>query len=529
MTETGTPLAISAYIYNGACLTGNTPVTMADGSFKKIKDIQIGDKILSFNETTKVIEPDTVTKLISYTADQMGEYYLTITTDDGKKIEVTPDHLTYVGGQWIEAGKLQVGDILLNSQNQNIQIVSIEKVYNQVPVYNFEVKNNHDYFANFLVHNAIGSGTIKGAIYNQSDSSFIVGSSEVGMAGGATGWMPATGFVAPPALSASTNYWLFIWGTTSSANINLYYDSGGNGGFKALTFVGGGGSTGWPGPISGLTTDSNLYSVYITYTASATPTPVPTPAIKIGPGVKILSGTCIKGGGGSNPCLTPTPIPTPTPTPWTCGSSLVDTRDSQSYPTVLIGSQCWMAKNLNYSTSGTYITGATTQTNNSSIEKYCYSNTASYCTTYGGLYQFPEAVQYLNGETLTASWSPVPSGNVQGICPTGWHIPTDAEWTTLSNAYGGDSVSGGPLKETGTTHWVTPNTGATNTSGFTGLPGGYVYAGSFGDVGYYGYFWTATEYSASNAWLRYLYGSNASVYRYYLYKTYGFSVRCLKD
>jgi uncharacterized protein (TIGR02145 family) len=188
-----------------------------------------------------------------------------------------------------------------------------------------------------------------------------------------------------------------------------------------------------------------------------------------------------------------------------------------------------MAKNLNYSTSGTYITGATTQTNNSSIEKYCYSNTASYYTTYGGLYQFPEAVQYLNGETLTASWSPVPSGNVQGICPTGWHIPTDAEWTTLSNAYGGDSVSGGPLKETGTTHWVTPNTGATNTSGFTGLPGGDGNAGSFGFVGDYGYFWAAAEYSASNAWGRGLYYDNATVGRSGDGKAYGFSVRCLKD
>ena len=139
-------------------------------------------------------------------------------------------------------------------------------------------------------------------------------------------------------------------------------------------------------------------------------------------------------------------------------------------------------------------------------------------------------VQYLNGATNATSWNPVPSGPVQGICPAGWHLPTDAEWTTLTTYLGGESVAGGKMKETGTTHWLSPNTGATNSSGFTALPGGTRdYNGPFLTLTYYGYFWSASEYSTSLAWYRRIDYNYAAVYSYHSNKSYGFSARCLKN
>ncbi len=198
-----------------------------------------------------------------------------------------------------------------------------------------------------------------------------------------------------------------------------------------------------------------------------------------------------------------------------CPSSFTDSRDSKVYTAVLIGNQCWMKQNLNI---GTRIEGTTEQTNNATIEKYCYNNTEANCTTYGGLYQWNEMMQY--------STTP----GVKGICPTGWHLPTDADWTTLTTYLGGESVSGGRMKETGTTHWASPNTGATNSSGFTALPGGYRNTdGSFGSLSYDGLWWSSTEHSSSDAWYRDMGYYDADVDRYGNLKSYGFSVRCLKD
>ncbi|MFY9308766.1 MAG: FISUMP domain-containing protein [Bacteroidia bacterium] len=222
-----------------------------------------------------------------------------------------------------------------------------------------------------------------------------------------------------------------------------------------------------------------------------------------------------------------------------CCGSFTDARDGKSYNAVMIGSQCWMSENLNI---GTMITGTTEQTNNATIEKYCYSNSGANCTTYGGLYQWGEMVQYTNGASNTASPSPALPANLQGICPAGWHLPTDAEWCTLENTVeagtdAGCSASGwrgtntgGKLKQTGTTLWTSPNTGATNTSGFTALPGGFRYTGgSFLDVGFNGYWWSATEAAASVAWYRALGYTEARVYRSNDNKADGFSVRCVKD
>jgi uncharacterized protein (TIGR02145 family) len=119
----------------------------------------------------------------------------------------------------------------------------------------------------------------------------------------------------------------------------------------------------------------------------------------------------------------------------------------------------------------------------------------------------------------------------RGLAPVGWHVPSDAEWTTLTDCLGGESVAGGKMKEAGTTHWQSPNTGADNSSGFTGLPGGARDPnGTFTvDFGYVGFWWSSTEYNTANAWDRDLYYGNAIAYRYYNGKAIGFSVRCVRD
>jgi len=215
---------------------------------------------------------------------------------------------------------------------------------------------------------------------------------------------------------------------------------------------------------------------------------------------------------------------------WICGNPITDSRDSKTYNTVLIGSQCWFAQNLNV---GTRINGSQNQTNNGIIEKYCYSDNESNCDVYGGLYQWNELMNY------TTSSNSNPSGR-QGICPTGWHVPSDAEWCQMEifldatvvceNTGWRGTDAGGKMKETGTTHWSSPNTGATNSSGFTALPGGL--RGSGGGFVYLAddaYFWSAAESSSASAWSRYLDYNLAQVRRNYNDKTYGFSGRCVKD
>ena len=201
--------------------------------------------------------------------------------------------------------------------------------------------------------------------------------------------------------------------------------------------------------------------------------------------------------------------------PNACGNPVTDARDGKIYNTVLIGTQCWFAQNLNV---GTRISGSLTQTNNSIIEKYCYNNDENNCTVYGGLYQWNEAMQYSTTE------------GVKGICPTGWHLPTDAEWTTLTDFLGGINLAGGKMKETGTAHWLSPNSGATNSNGFTALPGGCRYTdGNFIVLTNNAYFWSSSQHGAPYTWDRSLTYFGEYIVRFDDYKTYGFSSRCVKD
>ena len=209
-------------------------------------------------------------------------------------------------------------------------------------------------------------------------------------------------------------------------------------------------------------------------------------------------------------------------------SKFKDSRDGNIYEYVTIGNQVWMAENLKYLPS---VVGPGT---GSQTTPYYYvygyngtnvaeaKATANY-TTYGVLYNWPAAM------AGSASSTANPSG-VQGVCPTGWHLPSDAEWTELTDYLGGTSVAGGKLKETGTTHWVSPNTGATNETGFTALPGGYRgYVGYFDGIGTNGYWWSATENATSHAWRRHVLYNYSYVPRGNHNKELGFSVRCVRD
>lgn len=199
-----------------------------------------------------------------------------------------------------------------------------------------------------------------------------------------------------------------------------------------------------------------------------------------------------------------------------CGDTLIDSRDGQKYPTVQIGNQCWMAKNLNV---GTQIQGTMGMSNNSTIEKYCYADNSTNCDIYGGLYTWYESMNYTTSEMA------------QGICPAGWHIPTDEEWKEIEIALGMDSAAA-DLPNT----WRGTDEGTqmkeNGTSGYEALLSGrQVPGGSFSAIGQYEYMWSSTQaYNSSYAWRRCLRSYSTNVGRYDTFsKSYGFSVRCVKD
>ena len=196
--------------------------------------------------------------------------------------------------------------------------------------------------------------------------------------------------------------------------------------------------------------------------------------------------------------------------------------DGNVYHTVTIGTQTWMVENLKTTkyNDGTAIPLVTDSTAwlNLPTPGYCWYNNdaATYKNTYGALY----------------NWFTV---NTSKLAPSGWHVPTDAEWTILTIYLGGDTVAGGKMKSTGTIElgtglWYSPNTGATNESGFTAVPAGCRGRdGAFDYVGSIGFWWSSSEYVASDAWYRHLSYDYSDVSRYYGKKYLGFSVRCVRD
>ncbi len=202
--------------------------------------------------------------------------------------------------------------------------------------------------------------------------------------------------------------------------------------------------------------------------------------------------------------------------------------DGNRYNTVLIGDQCWMRENLKVThyPNGDAIPYITSEDawnalvgNNTDDAYSYYDNNPN--GEYGGLYNYAAAI----GDNWERD-----NAEGQGICPDGWHLPTDEEWVVLTNSLGGGVVAGGKMKEVGTAHWNAPNRGATNESGFTALPGGNrTDYGTFSSVGLFGYWWSATEFGSSYGLYRYLHFDLPDMSRDNCGKSNGFSVRCVHN
>ena len=206
----------------------------------------------------------------------------------------------------------------------------------------------------------------------------------------------------------------------------------------------------------------------------------------------------------------------------TYGPNITDV-EGNSYKTVTIGTQTWMAENLKVSK---YNDGTPMSNVKDSIEwsklttgAWCYYNKDEKNNAkYGKLYNWYAVSKTSNGN--------------KNVCPTSWHVPTDSEWMVLTDYLGGITVARGKLKEVGTTSWNSPNTDATNTSLFSALPGGFRGDdGSYDGIGVGGVWWSSTESDTSNAWCRYLYDGDDDddAGRGGGNKTFGLSVRCLRD
>jgi uncharacterized protein (TIGR02145 family) len=216
------------------------------------------------------------------------------------------------------------------------------------------------------------------------------------------------------------------------------------------------------------------------------------------------------------------------------GNSFTDSRDGNVYKIVTIGNQVWMAENLRFLPS---VVGPGTGSQTTPYYYvYGYNGTnvneakaTSNYTNYGVLYNWVAA---MNGASSSTS---NPSG-VKGVCPAGWHLPSNAEWSQLINFLGGETIAGGKLKaigtvELGTGLWNSPNTGATNETGFTALPGGRrSNSGSFNDIGRFGNWWTTTsDLFESQAWYRTMSYDHTGLGALNGFKELGFCIRCIKD
>ena len=206
-----------------------------------------------------------------------------------------------------------------------------------------------------------------------------------------------------------------------------------------------------------------------------------------------------------------------------CGSSTVNDIDGNVYNTVLIGSQCWLGKNLKTTkfSDGSDIPQVTDNTVWDTLTMPgfgWYDNNQSNKEPYGGLYNW-YAVD-------------IASNGGKNICPEGWHVPSDEEWTALTDFLGGTGAAGGKLKEVGTAHWNDPNSAATNETGYSALPGGYREStGNYVRMGYLGRWWTTDIHPSFpfSSYYRAMSNSSASVSEHFMTQKYGFSVRCLKD
>ena len=200
--------------------------------------------------------------------------------------------------------------------------------------------------------------------------------------------------------------------------------------------------------------------------------------------------------------------------------SLTDTRDTKTYKTIKIGNQTWMAENLNYNY------------NEGTAKSYCFdSYYYGYCDKYGRLYSWSAAMDSAgvfstSGEGCGYGKTCSASGTIRGVCPEGWHLPSEAEWDTLFTNVGGKSSAGTMLKST--SDWDSGN--GDDTYGFAVLPAGYRdYLGFLTKFGYMAFFWSSTADDGYSAYSKYFDYSDPSVLEYSYGKYYAFSVRCLRD
>jgi uncharacterized protein (TIGR02145 family) len=190
------------------------------------------------------------------------------------------------------------------------------------------------------------------------------------------------------------------------------------------------------------------------------------------------------------------------PAVFNCDDVMMDIRDNKHYATVKLGTQCWMAANLNY---GTYIPNTQMQRDNCTAEKFCYTNNAANCTPYGGLYQWDELMQYDN----TAA--------AQGFCPPAWHVPTENEWNTLFTFYISTGFAAAPLKYSGY-------------SGFNALVSGMYHNNLSWDFnGFASMIWSSTSHGPDKAWAHGMNDPDPSVSSYPSNRTHAFNIRCIKD
>jgi uncharacterized protein (TIGR02145 family) len=202
---------------------------------------------------------------------------------------------------------------------------------------------------------------------------------------------------------------------------------------------------------------------------------------------------------------------------WVCGQDITDSRDSKVYKTVLIGNQCWMAENLNYGTRINSTKQGYEMTDNGVIEKYCWNDSVDYCDgtngkmKKGAFYEWKEAVQHYGGQ---------PGLPVQGVCPAGWHMPTNAEWNTLLNGLGGTTAYSKMLKG-GSSGFEALLTGYRCT-----MTGGYRKS-AMNDNEFRGYYWTTEQTDADNT--PFLEIAATQLISMSFYKSLGLSVRCIKN
>ncbi len=325
------------------------------------------------------------------------------------------------------------------------------------------------------------------------------------------------GIITALTCASATNSGTLILGTEASGVSSSVPYTGGNGGAYSSQSVSSTGVTGLTATLFAGTFANGSGS--LTYTISGTPASSGTAGfdLSIGGQTCTLIRTVIAVAVSTASCGA-----TNVNNPELTYGSMTD-QDGNVYKTIVIGTQEWMAENLR---ARTYRNGvaiplvtdqtqwATNQNNGTTLPMMCWFNNDSvtYACPYGRLY----------------NWYAVTSSN--NVCPTGWHVPTDAEWTTLTTFLGGLYVAGGKMKSTGTQYWQSPNTAADNSSGFSGPPGGIRYANdTFLQIGYDGYWWSATEANTGNAWFRHLNYLNGFVNRMNNPEAYGLSVRCIKD